>query len=360
MKAKHKKKIIVRDKPSMKTILWVHKLAVSVPIYCLILGIPIMLTIEVELLKDERILRSAMLVILLIICSLIMRVIIIKMGMYTIKRTLRDFTPDGLLNRFEECSPKVGYFGPKRDHFVLLLHGFTSSPMEFDLLADRLRKERIDFHAPLIQGFGQIRQDMLFSLFKEDWFRDVIDLYDLVACRYKKISVVGHSMGGMLASVLAQNRPLDDLILSAPALFPQKRDGLYAWSMKSRLLHTILSWAIPMFPKPIRGGRNTPADTLDEDSAYRYFQYLMAPIHSMFGLLEAQTIVDIEKLNVKSLSLLYGSHDITVDNLAIERHFDLKKIPYQRLVFENSAHNIFVDNDRFQVNNAIIGILKRT
>ncbi|GEM_PF-1003834 len=357
-KTKIGNRVTLGRKPSMRTVRWIHRLAVSIPVYCLLIGIPIILTVEIELLKDERILRLVLLIILLIFCCVLTRGIVIKVGMYAIKKTLSDFTPDRLINRFKECSPKVGYFGPKQDQLVLCFHGFTSSPMEFEFLADRLRKERIDFYAPLIQGFGQIRQDMLFKLFKEDWFREIIDIYDLLTPRYKRISVVGHSMGGMLACFLAQNRPIENLILSAPAIFPQKRENLYAWAIKSRMLHAVLSWTVPMFPKPLRGGRYAPADTLDEESAYRYFQYLVAPIRSMFGMLEAQAMVDLEKLNFTSLSLLYGAHDITVDNIAIERHLKRKGVPFQRFVFENTAHNIFVDNDRFRVNSTIMGILQ--
>ncbi len=67
----------------------------------------------------------------------------------------------------------------------------------------------------------------MLSLNKEDWFRQVVDIYDLFAQRYQHISIISHSMGGMLACYLAQVRPVQELIISAPALFPQKQEIFY-------------------------------------------------------------------------------------------------------------------------------------
>jgi esterase/lipase/flagellar biosynthesis protein FliQ len=345
-------------KPGIRSIRLIHHVCVMIPLYVLLLVVILVLATDIEHIQNVHVMRIAMTLLLLFAAAHLMRGSIFAFGRWVLRRTTREFTPEPSFNRYAECRQLLHTGGTKRKHVVILIHGFTTSPMEWDVLAEHLRKEDIDFVAPLVFGFGQIKQDSLLSLQKEDWFRQIVDLVDLLAEQYEKISIVGHSMGGMLACYVSQVRPVHELILSAPALFPERTHWLYAWAAKSQLATSLVSWFIPMIPKPMRGNRGGPADTLDTDSSYRYFQYMAAPVRLLMALLKAQMDIHPDKIHCDRLTLLYGEHDITVNNPGTETHLEEAGLPFQRFCFAESAHNIFVDYDRDKANRLVVSLLK--
>jgi esterase/lipase len=324
------------------------------------MGLITLIAVDIELLRNTALMHIILAILLFLAAARLMRILVIVFGRWVVSSTTKNFTPQWHLNRYFECKQLSHCSGEKRDQVVLLFHGFTSSPMEWDMLAKHLEEQHIDFHAPLIYGFGQINHDVIFAIRKEDWFRQVIDLYDLYAERYRKVSVIGHSMGGMLACYLAQHRPVHELIVSAPALFPQKTQGFYARVVKSKIATYLVAWCIPMIPKPARGERNGPADTMDIESTYRYFQYLVAPVRLLFAMLQSQLEIDLREITYDRLTLLYGEHDITVDNRATEHYLERCELSFQRFMFKNSAHNTFIDFDREHANELVTQLLKDT
>ncbi len=60
----------------------------------------------------------------------------------------------------------------------------------------------------------------------------------------------------------------------------------------------------------------------------------------------------------RRLTLMYGAHDITVDNREIESFFNSLNLPFQRFCFHNSAHNIFLDFDREQANDLVVALIR--
>ncbi|NCD35221.1 MAG: alpha/beta fold hydrolase [Spartobacteria bacterium] len=287
----------------------------------------------------------------------LMRLCIIYFGKWVLSQTTQSFTPEINCNRFLECKQRSYCSGEKRDHIVLLLHGFTTSPMQWEILSSELERNGIDFHAPLIHGFGQIHPEFLQAAGKEDWIRQIVDLYDLFSHQYRRISVIGHSMGGMLACILAQQRPVHELIISGPALFPLKKQGIYAHAMRSRFATALISYLIPMVPKPMRGNRKGPADTLDTAATYQYFQYMVAPVRLMFSMLHAQQNMDYSAMKFDRFTFICGKHDITVDNCSTEKYLASCGLKFHRYRFLNSAHNTFVDFDRAHANTLVIQLL---
>ncbi len=346
--------------PTVRTIKILHRMTVIVPLYLLVIFIVLLLDVKIELLHNYYIFHIISVILLGYATAHLIRVLIFLFGRWVVLHSSRNFSPQLELNRYRECKPISYSTGKKRDHIVLLLHGFTTSPMDWDILTECLREEHVDFHAPLLSGFGQINHDSILAIQKEDWLRQIVDIYDLLAEQYQKISVVGHSMGGMLACYLAQLRPVHELIVSAPALFPQKQHGVYVRVVKNRFVAKYVAWQLPMIPKFSRSGRSGTADTMDSEKTYNYFQYLVAPVRLLFAMLQAQMDIRLENMTYQRFTLMYGVYDLTVDNPAIENYLHSKNLSFQRFSFQNSAHNIFVDFDREQVNDLIIAQLKNT
>lgn len=108
-------------------------------------------------------------------------------------------------------------------HGVLLLHGFGDTPQTLALLARRLGKSGYSVLAPLLPGHGRSIQAFGKSG-ASDWIAAAKDAYIDMRGRHDSVSVVGLSMGGALAVLVAGERhEIPALVLIAPYLGMPKR-----------------------------------------------------------------------------------------------------------------------------------------
>lgn len=97
----------------------------------------------------------------------------------------------------------------------LLLHGFVGSHRDFanlgPALAERgyhVRLARLPGHATRPDDFARQTPETMMQYVSEE--------YHALKARYPKVIVVGFSMGGTLATLLAEAEPVDGLVLIAP------------------------------------------------------------------------------------------------------------------------------------------------
>ena len=101
---------------------------------------------------------------------------------------------------------------------VLLLHGFGDTPQTLGLLARRLRKSGYSVLAPLLPGHGR-SMDAFAKSRASDWIEAAKEAYIEMRARHDSVSVVGLSMGGALAVLVAgEKREIPALVLIAPYL----------------------------------------------------------------------------------------------------------------------------------------------
>ncbi|MBE7558633.1 alpha/beta fold hydrolase [bacterium] len=98
---------------------------------------------------------------------------------------------------------------------VLLLHGFIGSVGDFNQLGERLAAEGHFVRAPLLPGHGTRPQELA-EVTADDLRKAARDEFDRLASDHECVFVVGFSMGGSLATLLAAERPVDRLVLIAP------------------------------------------------------------------------------------------------------------------------------------------------
>jgi carboxylesterase len=101
---------------------------------------------------------------------------------------------------------------------VLLLHGFGDTPQTLALLARKLHKSGYSLYAPLLPGHGR-NMDSFGKSRAVEWIRAARSALEEMRRRNASVSIVGLSMGGALAVLLAAE--LDDvpaLVLIAPYL----------------------------------------------------------------------------------------------------------------------------------------------
>src|SRR3954465_10478938 len=103
-------------------------------------------------------------------------------------------------------------------HGVLLLHGFGDTPQTLSLLARRLARSGYGVFAPLLPGHGRSMEAFHRSR-AADWIDAAKQGLEHVRNRYDTVSVLGLSMGGALAVLLAaESAQITSLVLIAPYL----------------------------------------------------------------------------------------------------------------------------------------------
>jgi carboxylesterase len=99
---------------------------------------------------------------------------------------------------------------------VLLLHGLGDTPQTLTYLADELHLRGWDVHAPLLPGHGRTLRSFASSR-SQQWVGAAREALDYLLARYQRVAVVGLSMGGALAAILAAER---DRVVALALLAP--------------------------------------------------------------------------------------------------------------------------------------------
>ena len=94
------------------------------------------------------------------------------------------------------------------ENCVLLIHGFTGSPPNMRPLGDALHDVGYTVQGILLPGHGTTLEDMRISGGYQPWRNAARDAFDALAAKYRTVSVMGLSMGGVLTLLLATERPV--------------------------------------------------------------------------------------------------------------------------------------------------------
>lgn len=105
----------------------------------------------------------------------------------------------------------------RRDHGVVLLHGFTSTPASVRAWAEGLAAGGSPVSVPLLPGHGTRWEDLAAT--GADEIRAAVRaVVDLELARHGRVVMAGISMGGALALDAAAHRPVAGVLVVNPAL----------------------------------------------------------------------------------------------------------------------------------------------
>ncbi|VWX46251.1 Esterase (modular protein) [Micrococcus sp. 116] len=105
----------------------------------------------------------------------------------------------------------------RRDHCVVLLHGFTSTPASVRAWAEGLAAGGSPVSVPLLPGHGTRWEDLAAT--GADEIRAAVRaVVDLELARHGRVVMAGISMGGALALDAAAHRPVAGVLVVNPAL----------------------------------------------------------------------------------------------------------------------------------------------
>lgn len=108
---------------------------------------------------------------------------------------------------------------------VLLIHGFTGLPAGMLLLGEVLNRAGFNVLCPRLSGHGTSERDLMRTT-KDDWFNSALDGFFILRGVCDKISVVGHSMGGLLTLKLATEYNIPKIVTLAAPIFVDEGRGL--------------------------------------------------------------------------------------------------------------------------------------
>jgi carboxylesterase len=113
-----------------------------------------------------------------------------------------------------------------REDAVVLLHGWTGSPAHFRVLAPQLNAAGYPVEVPLLAGHGTRIEDMVGTGWR-DWVKSAAEAATEVQDAGKRLHLVGLSMGGLVALLLA---PVFDAVSVTTINAPQR-----VWDRRSRI-----------------------------------------------------------------------------------------------------------------------------
>jgi carboxylesterase len=231
-----------------------------------------------------------------------------------------------------------------RPDAVLLLHGWTGSPAHLRVLGDELNSVGFPVHAPLLAGHGTSLGDMIGTGWR-DWMRSALGgAADLVGTA-EKLHLVGLSMGGVMALLLA---PVLDAASLTTINAPQK-----VWDRRSRLANAMRGSA--------RIERGEPPVPAPEDIRDYQRQYDGTPVGTVAELGDLMRAANRNLHRVTCPALIIQSKtDETVKPVSAEIIYDGIGSSEKGLVWlENSRHVALLDKERDVISQAILEHLER-
>lgn len=213
---------------------------------------------------------------------------------------------------------------------VLMIHGFTGSPVSVRPWAESLNKSGFTVYVPRLPGHARTWQEMNKTGW-QDWYQEVDAALTKLKGKHERVFVAGFSMGGALALRLAalRGKEIEGLLLANPAIHDER------FVMK---LVPLLKYFLPSV-----GGRGTDVAAPNPPK----HSYGRTPLHALHSLQKLWRDVRSRLHQVDTpLMIGYSINDHVVDPKNSETVIDhVSSIDIREVIFENSFHNVALDHD---------------
>ena len=215
---------------------------------------------------------------------------------------------------------------------VLLIHGFTGTPAEMVLLGEYLQQQGYCVLAVRLCGHGTSPENMAKTDW-QDWYDSACDGYDLLRGFCEDISVIGLSMGALLAMRLSLDCFVNKVIsLSAPIFISSERN--------LHLLPPLESAKGRFMPKR----RRCLPDLPDRCNVF-YHKMPLVCIHELLACIR-EIKEQLPKLK-RPLLIVQSRNDHTVNTASGEYIYEHAESAVKELFYlESSGHLVTLDLER--------------
>ncbi|HEY1074128.1 MAG TPA: alpha/beta fold hydrolase [Patescibacteria group bacterium] len=227
------------------------------------------------------------------------------------------------------------YLHPDAKTGVLLLHGFSSTPGVFSKLTRLLEKQGLSYYAPLLPGHGTTPDDL--ALYDtEDWIKSADEAYKHLKKYCNNVIILGVSMGGNLACILANKRKVDGLILAGTPRWLQRGTWIVFYMFVLRFLG--IKYYHASFKKELKDG------LLIGGPAASYGSLQLKSISDALHLIQDETPFYLK--NIKSPTLIIQSDNDGLVNSKSGNYF-FQNIPAidKQLVWISQPHHSLHKDD---------------
>jgi carboxylesterase len=209
---------------------------------------------------------------------------------------------------------------------VLLVHGFTATPVEVRRLANNLNRAGFTTAGPLLPGHGE-SPAALNRLRWQDWYNAMENVFRDLQKAHEKVYVGGESMGALIALLLAGRNPSAAGVLAySPALrIPLTR----AQEIELRLLSPFIAGQA----KTDLAGNTT------------WQGYKVNPLKAVIQLRELQQVVRGELRKVcQPLLVMQGKLDASIDPSSADMVYQEVSSKVKEIHWlEKSGHCLLLD-----------------
>lgn len=236
---------------------------------------------------------------------------------------------------------------------VLILHGWTSGMSTVSNLEAPIKYFGLPTRMPILRGHGASSPEALKGVRWEDWVDDATAALDELLAEVKKVVIVGHSMGGMLALHLAAIHPqgIDSIVTAGT---PGKMATPFA---PGNMLHPLFCLIHPLIKKYDKGTLKYADPSIEKlDDSYRWAP--VSAVKELFDLLKVQRGL-LPDVKVPAL-ILQSTSDTTALPISANIIFDRIATPVEdkRIVwFDKTEHGMFQDVESGQVIKSVIDFI---
>ncbi len=228
---------------------------------------------------------------------------------------------------------------------IILVHGFVGSPKDFIYLAEALAGLGYRVICPVTPG--QTTRTPILSRGEytpedyEAWLCAIIK--NEKQATGKKPLLVGHSMGGTLATIIARKESVARLVLLAPFFSLPYANGIAIYAA------TIVRWLLPVIPKLSKGMINDPACSAEYQPGSMYLSL------KAFLQLEKMALTARERaahITIPTLVIISQNDHVASARMAREAFASMKNVQIDN--YPDSDHILLYDCDRDEIIEKII------
>jgi len=246
---------------------------------------------------------------------------------------------------------------------LLLVHGLGGHSGRWDFLADYFLNRDFASYAIELKGFGETEALAGHISSFNIYFKDISSLRDIIKKEHpgKKIFIVGESLGGLIAFLLAADKPefFDGLICISPAF-------------KSKLKFPIPEYLLVFFSAIVNPTRqfNMPFDSamvtqdeacqkkMDTDPREHRFATASLLVNTAFAMSRAGMVKN--RISVPLLFLLADDNDALVDAIVSKKIFAGLKVEDKKLIqYPGMRHALSIEKDREKIFEEILKWLQK-